>query len=287
MTTLWQDIRYGVRMLRKSPGFTAIALITLAIGIGANTIMFSISDVLLLLAPRKVKAPEQLAFCGIQDAQWSWYRYSEYLTLRDSGLAFSDLMAQSIGWGNTLVHKGSAKQVQTQYVSENYFSFLGVAPVPGRGFLPEEEQRGSAPVVVLSYRRWQRLGGAPNLVGEFVTVNGADCQVVGVAPAGFTGVTLNGPDLWLSIGSYWAVDTSVRKQPNRQPWFEVVGRLKPEMTMPVAQAQLQSLFPQFKPEGLEREGGAVPRSTFARRAGSISLVILKGTFEGRPSSVWS
>jgi len=195
-----------------------------------------------------------LAYCGIQDARWSRYRYSEYLTIRDSDLAFSDCLAQSIGWGSTLVHKGSARQVRMQYVSANYFSLLGVAPVPGRGFLPEEEQRGSAPVVVLSYRRWQRLGGDRQLVGEFVTVNGTDCQVVGVTPAGFTGVTLDGPDLWLSIGSYWTVDTSVREQPNRQPWLEVVGRLKPEMTMPVAQAQLQSLFPQFKPEGLERDG---------------------------------
>jgi putative ABC transport system permease protein len=254
MTTLWQDVRYGMRMLRKSPGFTAIALVTLAIGIGANTIMFSISDLLLVLNPRKVKAPEQLAFCGIQDAQFSWFRPSEYLTIRDSGLAFSDCLAQSIGSGSTLVHKGSARQVQTKYVSANYFSLLGVAPVPGRGFLPEEEQRGSAPVVVLSYRRWQRLGGDRQLVGEFVTVNGTDCQVVGVAPAGFTGVTLDGPDLWLSIGSYWTVDTSVRKRPDRQPWLEVVGRLKPEMTMPVAQAQLQSLFPHFKPECLEGDG---------------------------------
>lgn len=258
MTTFWQDIRYGVRMLRKAPGFTAIALVTLAIGIGANTIMFSISDLLLLLHPRKVKNPEQLAFCGLQDAQFSWFRPAEYLTLRGSGLAFSDLMGQSIDWGSTLVHKGSAKQVRTRFVSANYFSLLGVTPVQGRGFVPEEERRGSAPVVVLSHRCWQRLGGNPKLVGEFVTINATDCQIVGVTPEGFTGVTLGGPDLWLSLGSYWTVDTLVRKQPNRRPWLEVIGRLKPEMTMPIAQAQLQSLFPQLKPEILERDGGGRP-----------------------------
>jgi len=124
MGTPVQDVRYGLRMLRKSPGFTAIALITLAIGIGANTIMFSLSDLLLLLHPRKVKNPEQLAYCAIQNAESSWFRYSEYLTLRDSRLAFSDLLAEDnvVGTSATLVHGDSARQVETRYVSANYFS---------------------------------------------------------------------------------------------------------------------------------------------------------------------
>jgi predicted permease len=248
MATLWQDIRYGLRMLVKNPDFTTIALVTLAIGIGANTIMFSISDVLLLLQPKKVKKPEQLVYCAIQNAQFSWFRYSEYQLIRDSGLAFSDLMGQTIDGYNTMVHESSAREVKTNYVSANYFSLLGVTPVLGRGFLPEEELNGSAPAVVLSYRCWQRLGGDPKLIGDCVSINGADCHVVGVAPNGFSGVTLDGPDLWLSLGSYWAVDKSVRQQPNRKPWLEIIGRLKPSMTMPVAQAQLQTLFPQFKPE---------------------------------------
>ncbi|UCD51390.1 MAG: ABC transporter permease [Phycisphaerales bacterium] len=258
MATLWQDVRYGLRMLRKSPGFTAIALITLAIGIGANTIMFSISDLLLLLQPKRVKAPEQLVYCGIQDAQFSWFRPAEYLTVRDSGLAFSDVLAQSLTWPNTLVHRGWAKPVRATYVSANYFSVLGVTPIQGRGFLPEEEQRGSAPVLVLSYRCWRRLGGAPGLVGEVVSVNGTACQVVGIAPEGFTGVTLDGSDLWLSLGSYWTVDTRARQEPDRRPWLQLVGRLQPEMTMPVAQAQLQALFPALKPESLEWERGGRP-----------------------------
>jgi hypothetical protein len=129
MTTLWQDVRYAVRMLRKTPGFTAIALVTLATGIGANTIMFSISDLLLLLHPRKVKNPEQLAYCAIPDADRSWFRYSEYLTLRDSRLAFRDLMAESVvgdGPYATLAHGDSAWQVQTTYVRRTTFPFWGL-----------------------------------------------------------------------------------------------------------------------------------------------------------------
>jgi len=169
MRTLWQDVRYGIRMLRKSPGFTAIARMTLAIGIGANTVMFSISDAMLLLRARKVKDPERLACCATQGVDDSSFRYSEYLTLRDSGLAFSDVMAQiDFHDRGTLIRGGSAWDVWTTYVSANFFSILGAAPVPGRGFLPEEDRHGSAPVVVLSYRCWQRLGSNPKLIGMVI-----------------------------------------------------------------------------------------------------------------------
>jgi len=261
MGTLWQDIKYGVRMLRKAPGFTAIALITLAIGIGANTIMFSVSDLLLFLRAKKVKAPEQLAYCAIQGVDDSRFRYSEYLTVRDSGLAFRDVMAQFLFPSpETLVCKGVARQVWATYVSANYFSVLGVAPVQGRSFQPEEEQSGSAPVVVLAYACWRRLGSDPKLVGEFVSVNGTDCQVVGVAPEGFTGVTHDGPDLWLSLGSLPTVSKSWARV---EPWFHIVGRLKPGLRLSVAQAQLQMLFPDFKPECIKDRSS--PNPSFSLR----------------------
>ncbi len=251
MRALYQDIRFAYRMLSKRPGFTAIALITLAIGIGANTIMFSISDLLLLAHPAKVKAPEQLVYCGFQDLE-AGFLYSEYLTLRDSGLAFSELLAQSYPRGGTLVHGGSVQQVKPSYISANYFSVLGVTPIRGRSFMPEEEQ-GGARVVVLSWPCWQRLGSDPELVGQFVRVDGVRCEVVGIMPKGFTGVTFEGPDLWLPLGSYRSVSKVARQWPKMRPWFDLVGRLKPDLTLPVAQAQLQSLFSDFKPEGLEHD----------------------------------
>jgi len=257
MKALWQDIRYGLRMLRKKPGFTAIALVTLAIGIGANTTMFSVSDLLLIQPPRKVKAREQLAVLSINDDRYEYFRYSEYLTLRDSGLAFSDLMAEDIGatgLSSNLVHGDWARDVRTRYVSANYFTGLGDNLVRGRGFLPEEERRGSAPVVVLGHNLWQRLGSDPKLIGEYITLNGTPCQVVGVAVEGFSGVTFIGPELWLPLGSYWTV---VRFDPtwnDRQKdlRLNLVGRLKPGATLSVAQTQLNALIPQFKREYPQR-----------------------------------
>ncbi len=256
MRTFWQDVRYGFRMLRKNPGFTAIALVTLAIGIGANTIMFTMSD-LLLLPPTKVRNPEQLTYCAIQDALFPWFDYSAYLTVRDSGLAFSDLMAQGDDPRPiTLVHGNSVGQMRATYVSSDYFSFLGVVPARGRGFLPAEERQGSAPVMVLSHRTWQRLGAEPNIVGEFLSVNGVSCQVVGIAPEGFTGATFIGPDLWLPLGSYLAVAKLARGETRRAnagpdrdyPGLHLVGRLKPGVSRSAAQAQLQALVPRFKRE---------------------------------------
>ncbi len=260
MTTLWQDIKYGCRMLRKTPGFTAIALVTLAIGIGANTMMFSIADWLLFLQPRGVKDYEQLASCDVR----AMSDYTAYITLRDSVSAFSDCLAQSrdgmVG-DVTVVHELTAWHGKATYVSSNYFSFLGVAPVLGRGFLPGEDQQGSAPVVVLSYRLWQRLGGDPKLVGEYVNVSGTVCQVVGVAPQGFTGTSLLGPGLWVplsnwvSMGSIGQIRMREQTRPANAsahwgyPWaLQAIGRLKPGVSMSVAQTQLQALIPRFRAE---------------------------------------
>ena len=259
MTTLINDIKYAFRMLAKRPGFTAIALIILAIGIGANTIMFSISDLLLIQPVKKVKARDQLAVVLIKEIEKgkekesARFPYHEYLTLRDSGLAFSDLMAEGGGMYSksaSLVHGDWAREVRTRYVSANYFTGLGDNLVRGRGFLPEEERRGSAPVVVLGHELWQRLGGDPQLIGEYVTINSTRCQVVGVAVKGFGGVTFDSPELWLPLGSYWTV---MKFDPawgprQRELWLDVVVRLKPEVPLSVARAQLNALIPQFKQE---------------------------------------
>lgn len=250
MGTLWQDLRYGLRMLRKNPGFTAIALVTLAVGIGANTIMFSVVNVL-LIRPVSVKDSERLVGCGIREG---WYPYSAYVDMRDDNPAFSDLMAQGGGLNPvTFVHGNVTRRVSPLFVSTNYFPMLGVALAQGRGFLPEEERDGAEPVAVLSYRTWQQQGGDPDVVDTQVAINGIFFRIVGVAPKGFTGTAILGPDLWLPLGTYGLAGHPGKEKPARMeaehwnyPMFSLVGRLKPDLDMVVAEAQLQPLVLRLK-----------------------------------------
>jgi predicted permease len=250
MTTLWQDVRFGMRMLRKSPGFTAIALVTLAVGIGANTIMFSVVNVL-LLRPVSLRDPDRLAGCGVRNG---WYSYSAYLALRDDNPVFSDLMAHGGSFHFVTLMQGDvARRVNPLFVSANYFSTLGVALAQGRAFSPEEERKGAEPVAILSHRAWQRHGADPDVVGTQVAINGTFFRVVGVAPKGFTGTGIVGPDLWLPLGAYGLVGHEGQSRPSPEPdegWdysmLSLVGRLKPGLDMTAAEARLQSLVPRLK-----------------------------------------
>jgi len=249
MKAIWQDIRYGLRMLRKNPGFTVIALLTLAIGIGANTIMFSVVNVM-LLRPLHVKEPDRLVSCETTKALFS---YEIYRDVRDDIPPFSDVTAFGRDLqGVRLVQGNVAKQATCTFVAANYFSFLGVRPTQGRDFMPTEEQRGAEPVAVLSHRFWQRQGGDPNVLGSQIVVNGTSFRVVGIAPKGFTGIALTGPDLWLPLSAYGLIGHEGREQrPGRTdiynyPPLSLVGRLKPGLDMVAAGAQLQPLISRLK-----------------------------------------
>jgi predicted permease len=253
MSILWQDLRFAGRMLRKSRGFTAIALITLAVGIGANTIMFSMVNVL-LFRPPQVKDPDRLVLCNLRNV-YGYLGYSAYVEMRDNNQAFSDLIACEPEFGSFIFGQGDAvRRVFPMFVSANYFSALGVAPAYGRTFVPEEERSGAEPVVVLGYRTWRREGADPGMVGKYVAINGTLFRVIGVAPKRFTGTSLVGPDLWLPLGSFGLVGRLwEQKSPGRpsELWdypngATLVGRLKPGLTMSDAQARLQPLGPRLK-----------------------------------------
>jgi putative ABC transport system permease protein len=247
MRTIWQDIRYGVRMLSKRPGFTTIALITLAIGIGANTIMFSVVNTL-LFRPLNVKDPDRLVRCEFD--KFNLVPYEGYVDLRDNNPVFSDLIAHNYNTRTcTLVRDGIVRHVDPLYVTANYFTVLGVAPLYGRTFLPEEEVGGAEPVAVLSYRTWQRLGAEPEILGQYVRLNGKLCRIIGVIPKTFTGTAVVCPDLWLPLGSYGPVDRYYQEKSNDRWYYPpsvLVGRLKPGLSISEAQARLQSVLPRLK-----------------------------------------
>jgi predicted permease len=248
MGTVWQDIRYGFRMLRKSPGFTAIALITLAIGIGANTIMFSVVNAM-LLRPVNVKDPDRLFGFFARSKSGDSHRqfpYSVYLDVRDNNSAFSDLMAYSLKV--TVLEQGeTARRVMTAFVSANYFSTLGVPPIRGRTFLTEEERPSAEPVVILSHRAWVRHGVDPEIVGKLVRINGNFLRVVGIMPEAFTGASLAGPDIWVPLGVHSLLsnpagpDASESYIDDSYPPLVLVGRLRTDVGLSGAQARLDSL----------------------------------------------
>jgi predicted permease len=260
MRTLIQDVRYGVRRLRKTPGFTSIAIISLALGIGANTAIFSLVNTA-LLRPLPVSEPRQLLEVygtlhnGADEAGQSYPNYKDY---RERNQVFSGLLAYRFE-AMSLGAVGQSARVWGLLVSGNYFDVLGVRPVLGRGFLPEEDQvPGARPVVVLSYGCWQsNFGGAPDIVGHSVSIDGQPFTVVGVAPKGFGGTEVAfSSEVFVPLmmaeqierGSKWLDD-------RRDDALLVVGRLKPGVTRGQAEASLKILTDELASEHPEENAG--------------------------------
>lgn len=249
MENLWQDIRFGIRMLAKSPGMTAVVLITLALGIAANAIIFSIVNG--FLRPLPVNSPDQLVVIATQqkDAPIFMNRmsYPELVDFRKRADSLSDLLAYDVTLLG-LSYQGKADRFVVSYVTGNFFSALGVKPTLGRLFLPKEGEVGDdSPYLVLGYEYWQkRFGGDPEIVGKQVLVNGKAATIIGVAQQGFRGVytmvTMDGyvPLSRASVleelpaGTNLMTDRSLRR-------LKVLGRLKPGASIRQAQSSLNAI----------------------------------------------
>jgi hypothetical protein len=218
-TGIVHDIRYALRMMGKHPGFTAIALITLAIGLGANTITFSLAN-LLFLRPVQVDRIDELAVCEAENVEF-FFNYAPYQALRENNPVFTDLAAVSVMTVDVTFTRtgraGLAHKAPAYCVSSNYFSVLGSVPARGRWFLPEEEPYAAEPVVILSYQAWKKYFGESDAVGSQILLNDVAFRVVGVAPRGFTGTTMYGTDFWLPLGKYALFMPSKWKVRNRIP----------------------------------------------------------------------
>ncbi len=248
---MFQDLRFGVRMLIKHKGMTAVAVLSLALGIGANTAIFSVVD-RLLARPLPVEEPERLITFnkGAAPDLFDKFTYPDFADYRDQNGVFDGMMCYAETALN-LSERGQTERVHGLQVSGDYFSVLGVTPALGRGFLLEEERKPDAqPVAVLSHGLWQRRFGAdPAVVGRDITLNGQGYTVVGVSPAEFTG-TIRGasPDIYVPIKS----DNNRGKY-----WLLLMGRLKPGVSREHAQAAMNTLGPQIarlypRPDGSPR-----------------------------------
>jgi putative ABC transport system permease protein len=192
MDTFWQDVRYGVRTLLNSPGSAIVAVITLALGIGANTAKFTLVNTL-LLKPMPVKDASQICVLATEQNQAPpqvLFSIPEFHDIRSQAAeVFSDTMAMGFGLDG-MSTGGNAERVLTQYVSGNFFNIIGVKPALGRLILPSEgETAMSDPVIVLDYAYWKtRFGSDPGIVGRKITLNGRPITVVGVVEQEFSGI---------------------------------------------------------------------------------------------------
>ena len=243
MDTLLQDLRFAIRTLAKSPGFTLAATLTLALGIGANTTLFSLVNAVLLRPPAHVAEPERLVSVYTSDYSGPAFgssSYPDYLDFRAQTAVFEGVAAfaprpAAVGDGERL------ERTAGEVVSEDYFRVLGVRPRLGRFFVAEEGKPGAAPAVVVSHDLWRRfLGGAPDVVGRTIRVNAQPMTVVGVAPEGFRG-SLRGAafDLWVPVGAGRAVgfgEGDVQGRGSRGMFL--VARLRSGVTVEAARARM-------------------------------------------------
>ena len=235
------DLKYALRTLAKSPGFTLAALTILALGIGLNTAAFSLLNAVVLRPLPGVERPDELV-----DLVLNGHSYPSYRDFRDgSGEVFSGLAA----WGHRAVDvatAGNAERARGTIVSANYFDVLGVKPTLGRFFLPAEGESGDA-VVVLSNALWRRrFASSPAIVGTVVRINAAPFAIVGVAPEGFRGTGFGTPeDLWMPVGAWPRAATGgfARLDYNGRSWgwLSIFGRLKPGARLDGAQATIDVL----------------------------------------------
>jgi macrolide transport system ATP-binding/permease protein len=246
MQTLFQDLRFGLRQLIKRPGFTLLAIISMALGIGANTAIFSLVDTVVFrpLAVRNATELQELYGTIQNGTVYTLQSYLNYKDYRDRNQAFSGLIAYRLVVAS-LSHNGNNERVWGAVVSSNYFDVLGVPPALGRGFLAEEDQTPkSHPVVVLSYACWQkRFASDPSIVGRTISMNNVVFTVVGVAPKGFIGTEVAyAPEMWtpLMMGPVIEPGSNWLEHRNSNNLF-VVGRLKPGVTKAQAEASLKAL----------------------------------------------
>lgn len=306
MQTLWKDVRYGARMMWKTPGFTLVAVVTLALGVGANTAIFSLLHQVLLRA-LPVRQPEQLVVLsspGPKQGRTSSdtpdgaeaFSYPMYRDLRERNEVFSGLLGRYAIPLN-VAFQGQSERASGEVVSGNYFNVLGVSAALGRTLTPEDDRTpGAHPVVVISHAYWvRRFAADAGVLNQTMTVNGHQMTVVGVARAGFTGVQLGEtPEVFIPLLMKAQMTPGWDGLEDRKDyWLNVLGRLKPGVSREQAEARIAPLYrglldadvplqQRLSPEAQQRfvnkkllvEDGARGRTVFQRDARAPLLMLM-------------
>lgn len=249
--TLWQDVRFGIRTLLKTPGVTFVVILSLALGIGANTAIFTLIEAVMLRS-LPVEAPNELVSVGnparpsgvsIGGPRMDIFSYPLYLRLRDENQVFTGLLASG-RTGHLAVRIGSEDEesVRGRLVSGNYFEVLGVQPSIGRAFTAEEDRAN--PVVVISDGYWEsRFSRDPTILGRTLSLNGSAFTVIGVGPRDFTGEVVGSPtDIWIPISMQGSINRGdSRLTRTDASWLLCMGRLKPGATLSMARTEIRTL----------------------------------------------
>ena len=270
LETFWQDARFALRMLRRNPGFAAIAILTLALGIGVNTAIFSLLDAI-LLRTLPVSHPESLVVLASysHDSRVGDFGYQDYLRLRDANQAFAGMLAASSQSRIDVDMDGDTESALRKIVSANYFSVLGVQPAVGRVFSNDDD---NLPLAVISNGFWKRsFSGSRSVIGKQIDLDGSAFTIVGVAPQDFFGETVGeAPDIWATIS---LMPESRRSMPG-YTWLNLMGRLKPGVHPQQASVDVSRVVPQLSAS--ESHGGFLTR--VAVESGDRGSSAMRDTF---------
>src|SRR5215469_13222154 len=278
------DLRFGARTLRKSPGFTLVAVLTLALGIGANTAMFSVVRGV-VLAPLPYSQPDRLVMLLESNQRFSRdaISYPNFVDWQRSARSFYQMAAIMLHQGYDLSGPGSPEHVDGVEVTAGFFGTLGVAPGLGREFSPQEDQRGGSPAVIISNRLWRnRFDASPQALGNSLLLSGTDYVIVGVLPAGFR--FLDQADAYLPLGQYNPLLLEAR---GSHAGMVAVARMKPGVSVVQAQAEMSAIqdhLDQLYPDADRGTGADVEplkqiivqdvRGTLLLLLGAVGLVVL-------------
>ena len=249
METFLQDLRYALRMLRKNLGFTVVAVITLALGIGANTVMFGVINAV-ILRPLPYKEPDRLVWMNETGPEVAnrWVSYPNFLDWQARNTTF-EAMSTFRGLSMTMVGTDQPLELNARLVGADYFKVMGVAPLLGRSFTADDDKVGASPVGILSHGFWQsQFAGDPNIVGRTINFDDRALTVIGVMPQSFS--HQGPPPLWVPIGPQNWHQRDVRIGGN------VIGRLKPGVTIELARAEMNAIAQQLFREHPVANAGA-------------------------------